>query len=639
MSFTQILPTLRAMELTQEIPVVFAELLNFYNAEVDYVKIGVEDGKIVVKASPTSSQVHVDSIMSDELEKTAELRYTFSPWYVPESLDAHGEWTDRTEVQQAFWDYLADADRSIALQHNMDIVAGKWVEGATWPFEVTVPVKHPEGEREHTYPAGTPFLGVIWEPWAWELVKSGEIRGLSIGGTANRAEAELVLDKENDPTGSVQFAKTFLDAPFVKLADLAKHGTHNQADHGNRDGSVSSTIVSETQRLTAEWGGLSINMVSGVKPTTGFMVAKPPEFSRIVESADFFDKVKGRKILSDYMKANKKDLASGKNFLGTWLNEGKVYLDVSENILDKATAVRLGQERNQLAIYDVAGNDEIPTGGTGSVGKRYQYSSNQGHFGDERQGDRGLRRRALGASDGWQVDKHGDHDQRDHGNRGGSRGATPPKVTDTPASAQRSPEAASAANKLRERASAQSDKTTETMTAIAAEFGGEMEGLQNRLKTTDSLARKIDADAKKDYNGDIDKAASEISDAIRYTMVLDETNYTQGLSSLRDKFTADGYSVRTKNAWQEGNPYMGVNMKLTKDGLTTELQLHTRKSLEVKESQLTPRYQKYRISTDPVERKNLYREMVAISQSVPFPSQAEMLTSLGEASFDPFTPS
>jgi hypothetical protein len=177
------------------------------------------------------------------------------------------------------------------------------------------------------------------------------------------------------------------------------------------------------------------------------------------------------------------------------------------------------------------------------------------------------------------------------------------------------------------------------MTAIAAEFGGEMSGLQNRLKTTDSLARKIDADAKKDYNGDIDKAASEISDVIRYTMVLDETNYTQGLAGLRDKFTADGNSVRTKNAWQEGNPYMGVNMKLTKDGLTTELQLHTRKSLEVKESQLTPRYQKYRISTNPVERKNLYREMVAISQSVPFPSQAEMLTSLGEASFDPFTPS
>jgi hypothetical protein len=42
---------------------------------------------------------------------------------------------------------------------------------------------------KHTYPAGTPFMGVIWEEWAWPLVKSGELRGLSIGGTAQRIEA------------------------------------------------------------------------------------------------------------------------------------------------------------------------------------------------------------------------------------------------------------------------------------------------------------------------------------------------------------------------------------------------------------------------------------------------------------------
>lgn len=452
MSDTRILPTIDAMELMQEIPVVFARLLDFYDADVEYVKIGVEDGKIVVKSNPTSSQVHVDSIMGEELEKEAELRYTFSPWYVPESLDAHSEWTDRREVQQAFWNYLADDNRVIRLQHNLDVIAGEWVEGATWPFEVTVPVKHPDGDTEYTFPAGTPFLGVIWEPWAWELIKSGEIRGLSIGGTANRAEAELVLDKETNPSGPVEFSKEFTQAPFVKILDLDKHlqGKHDQSSHGKGSGKY-------------------------------------------------------------------------------------------------------------------------------------------------------------------------------------------PKVKDVPASPERSPAAVSAAIKLRAAANARSEEITDTMTGIADEFGGEMRGLENRVKSTDSLARKIDADAKAEHGGDTEKAAAAISDASRYTMVLNDSNYTAGLASLRDKLAADGYEVRTKNFWQEGDPYQGVNMKLTKDGVTSELQLHTKKSLEIKETQLHPVYENYRIATDPAVRRSLYNDMVAIAASIPRPADYEALVAIGTPAFQAFT--
>jgi hypothetical protein len=119
------------------------------------------------------------------------------------------------------------------------------------------------------------------------------------------------------------------------------------------------------------------------------------------------------------MKTNKKDLASGKNYLGTWLNEGKVYLDVSENIMDRAEAIRLGQERNQLAIYDVVAGDSIDTGGTGSVGKRSQYSSNQRYIRNDRQRGRRLRSRTLGKNDSGEVDKHlaGKHDQATHGRK------------------------------------------------------------------------------------------------------------------------------------------------------------------------------------------------------------------------------
>jgi hypothetical protein len=42
-----------------------------------------------------------------------------------------------------------------------------------------------------TFPANTVFLGVRWEPWAWELVKSDKLRGYSIGGRAERLLADL----------------------------------------------------------------------------------------------------------------------------------------------------------------------------------------------------------------------------------------------------------------------------------------------------------------------------------------------------------------------------------------------------------------------------------------------------------------
>jgi hypothetical protein len=34
-------------------------------------------------------------------------------------------------------------------------------------------------------------MGVIWEPWAWDLVQNGDLRGYSIGGSARRMEAAL----------------------------------------------------------------------------------------------------------------------------------------------------------------------------------------------------------------------------------------------------------------------------------------------------------------------------------------------------------------------------------------------------------------------------------------------------------------
>lgn len=131
-----------------------------------------------------------------------EKRYTLGAMYIPDQIDAHGEWTDSEELQKAVWDYVRSNDRRIRLQHDREVVAGEWVEVMAFPYSLTVPIQSTSGiTTNHTYPPNTVFLGVIWEPWAWELVKAGKILGYSIGGKAERLFVDIEEDiSKSEPT-------------------------------------------------------------------------------------------------------------------------------------------------------------------------------------------------------------------------------------------------------------------------------------------------------------------------------------------------------------------------------------------------------------------------------------------------------
>jgi hypothetical protein len=92
------------------------------------------------------------------------------------------------------WEWVRKGDRTIYLQHS-EKPAGEMVELLTLPFPLEASLTVPkQGVTKFQFPANTPFLGVIWEPWAWDLVKSGQLRGYSIGGSARRVEADLPVE-------------------------------------------------------------------------------------------------------------------------------------------------------------------------------------------------------------------------------------------------------------------------------------------------------------------------------------------------------------------------------------------------------------------------------------------------------------
>lgn len=120
------------------------------------------------------------------------------------------------------------------------------------------------------------------------------------------------------------------------------------------------------QDRVAQDGGLSAATDLLTEPTDGYMVAVQGH-NREIPEAEFFDGDNGARALIAWMDENIEALAQPGAHVGLWHDKenGEVVLDVSQRVESLEEATRLGQERNQQAVWDVANGEEIDTGGTG----------------------------------------------------------------------------------------------------------------------------------------------------------------------------------------------------------------------------------------------------------------------------------
>lgn len=121
-----------------------------------------------------------------------EKRFTLAPMYIPGQYDSQGDWATSDDLQEALWKFQR-GDKLIALQHHPEAGSmGEAVEMMVIPWEHEVPMFKADGTSYmQKFPAGTPWLGVIWNEDVWPLVKSGKVRGYSIGGRASLLNVEL----------------------------------------------------------------------------------------------------------------------------------------------------------------------------------------------------------------------------------------------------------------------------------------------------------------------------------------------------------------------------------------------------------------------------------------------------------------
>ncbi|MEU5299729.1 hypothetical protein ACH4YO_08055 [Streptomyces noursei] len=91
-----------------------------------------------------------------------------------------------------------------------------------------------------------------------------------------------------------------------------------------------------------------------INPISGYVVAKP-EFGRKI-----YGWSGSTAEIASFVADNLLAVASNERmWYGTWVSGDVLYLDLVEIIEDREEAVRLGRERNELAIYDAATQSEI----------------------------------------------------------------------------------------------------------------------------------------------------------------------------------------------------------------------------------------------------------------------------------------
>ena len=100
-------------------------------------------------------------------------------------------------------------------------------------------------------------------------------------------------------------------------------------------------------------GGFSVQVASGVMPSSGYMVSLQG-----CEEVYYTEEVTNDTI-PGYITRHVKQLLIPGSYLGGWLDGCKVYLDVSINVDDLRAALDLARENSQLAIYDIGRDESI----------------------------------------------------------------------------------------------------------------------------------------------------------------------------------------------------------------------------------------------------------------------------------------
>lgn len=260
-------------------------------------------------------------------------------------VDYQGDMFDPEDLEEAAYDYVLHF-RDAGEEHISHLrKKAKLVESVVFTKEKMAAMGIPEG----IVPEGWWIGFKVHDDTAWDKIKKGQYRMFSIEGNGVRVPVIEKSKKEDSMTFGEMIEKF-------------------NPNHDPKTGRFTSgSALSGISNRTISGGGISIHTKSGREPKKGYMVAAYTDRSQWISEADTKDPAKRQAAIKDFMEKNKDVLSDPNNFLGTWYDteSKRISLDISRCVEDKDAAITMGQEYNQIAIWDVANFEEIPTGGSG----------------------------------------------------------------------------------------------------------------------------------------------------------------------------------------------------------------------------------------------------------------------------------
>lgn len=174
-------------------------------------------------------------------------------------------------------------------------------------------------------------------------------------------------------------------------------------------------------------------------------------------------------------------------------------------------------------------------------------------------------------------------------------------------------------------ATAMVDKATRLEPVISRDVMGAAKGLGSverfafRLKTPDSLARKLDT-VQKEQGYTREQAMADMKDVNRYTIVTPAEGYWKRGDQIQARLLAAGNKINKPTKGWDLKGYRGRNLKMvTADGHPFEVQIHTIDSLAAADRAHYP-YNEARLpTTTPARRHDLNVEIGRIYKKVPVP--------------------
>lgn len=190
----------------------------------------------------------------------------------------------------------------------------------------------------------------------------------------------------------------------------------------------------------------------------------------------------------------------------------------------------------------------------------------------------------------------------------------------------------STSSKIYDDAKNRVEQITKDVTNAARKAGSKMYGLENKLKTKESISRKINKNAK-EKNQSLSKSANDIKDAVRFTTISPEKTFVSSYEKVKKELERKGYKeTRCKNYFElfrEGKvKHKSVQSTYaTKDGYEFEIQFHTKASQDAKTKKI-PLYEERRsLNVTKKRAKELENQMVNLALNVKDPINIERIKS------------